>query len=133
MATHHGKDGVVKVGSNAVAEVDNWSVTETAEVAEDTAMGDTWKSHIAGKTINSWSGNLNCHWDESDTQGQQALTVGASVTLNLYPEGAGVGATYKSGLATITSVGVTVAKDGVVSRAFAFQGNGALAEQAVAA
>jgi hypothetical protein len=132
MGTHHGKDGVVKVGANAVAEVDNWSVTESAEVAEDTAMGDTWRSHIAGKTINSWQGSLTCHWDETDTQGQQALGVGASVTLGLYPEGTASGATYKSGLATITSVGLTVTKDGVTQRSFNFQGNGALTEQAVA-
>lgn len=133
MATHHGKDGVVKVGANAVAEIDNWSVTEQAAVADDTSMGDTWKTHIAGKTINSWNGSLACHWDESDTTGQEALTVGASVTLNLYPEGAGVGASYRTGQATITQVGLTVAKDGVVSRSFNFEGNGVLTSTTVSA
>ena len=132
MGTHHGKDGVVKVGANAVAEIDNWSVTETAATADDTSMGDTWKTHIAGKTINSWNGSLSCHWDETDTNGQQALTVGASVTLNLYPEGSGTGATYKTGTATITQVGLTVPKDGVVSRSFNFEGNGALSEATAA-
>ncbi|TAK50237.1 MAG: hypothetical protein EPO23_03255 [Xanthobacteraceae bacterium] len=132
MATHHGKDGTVKVGANAVAEIDSWSVKEGAKVADDTAMGDTWETHIAGKTINSWNGQLSCHWDETDTQGQQALVAGASVTLNLYPEGAGSGATYKTGLASITDVSMDVRKDGVVSRSFTFQGNGVLTETTVA-
>lgn len=132
MGTHHGKDGVVKVGSNAVAEVDNWSVTESAAVADDTSMGDTWKTHVSGKTINSWNGSLTCHWDESDTNGQEALDIGASVTLNLYPEGAGTGADYRTGTATITQVGLTVTKDGVTQRSFNFEGNGALTQSTVA-
>jgi len=131
MATHHGKDGVVKVGVNTVAEIDGWSVSEGAKTADDTAMGDSWETHIPDKTINSWNGNLSCHWDETDTNGQQALTVGKSVTLNLYPEGSSAGATYKTGVATVTGITLDVKKDGVVSRAFTFQGNGALAEATV--
>lgn len=131
MATHHGKNGVVKSGSNAVAEIQEWSVEETAKTADDTAMNDTWETHIAGQTINSWDGNLTCSWDETDTNGQQTLTVGASVVLNLYPEGTGAGATYKTGTATITKVGLDVKRDGVVKRSFSFQGNGALSETTV--
>lgn len=132
MTTHHGKDGVVKVGSNAVAEVDNWSLNQSAKVADDTAMGDTWETHIAGKTINSWQGSLTCHWDAADTNGQEALDVGASVTLKLYGEGTGTGAVEYSGTATVTSVGMTVPKDNVIQRTFNFQGNGALAQGVVA-
>ncbi len=132
MATHHGKDGVVKVGANAVAEVTQFSVKVAAQTADDTAMGDSWKSHISGKTINSWSGSLTCHWDETDTQGQEALTIGASVTLGLYPEGGASGATYLSGTATITGINYTVSKDNVVERAFDFEGNGALTQSTVA-
>jgi len=131
MATHHGKDGTVKVGANTVAEIDRWSVNEKAAVANDTSMGDTWETHIAAKTINSWSGDLQCHWDETDTNGQEALTIGASVTLNLYPEGAGAGATYKSGLASIVDKGLAVTKDGVVSQSFSFTGNGVLTQTTV--
>lgn len=124
MATHHGKAGTVKVGANAVAEIQQFVVTERAGVADDTAMGDTWETHLAG--VNSWSGTLTCSWDETDTNGQEALTVGASVTLSLYPEGAGTGARYATGTATITEVGVDTNRNGIVSRSFNFQGNGAL-------
>jgi len=129
MGTTHGKSGVVKVGVNTVAEVDQWSVRQTVDTADDTAQGDTAMTHLVG--IPGWSGSLTCHWDATDTNGQQALSIGASVTLNLYPGGAGSGATYKSGTASITEIGITVTKNGVVSREFSFTGNGALAEATV--
>ena len=129
MATHHGKSGVVKVGGVTVAEVDRWNVRETVETADDTAMGDAAMTHLVG--IPGWNGSLQCHWDETDTLGQQALTIGASVTLALYPEGAGSGATYYTGTASITDKGIEVAKNGVVSQSFDFLGNGALTKTTV--
>jgi len=125
MGTHHGKNGVVKVGANAVAEVQNFSVTEQVSTADDTAMGDADETHLVG--IKSWNGNLSCSWDETDATGQEALTVGASVNLGLYPEGSGSGASYLSGTATVTQITLDVKRDGVVTRAFDFKGNGALA------
>ena len=129
MATHHGKAGVVKVGANAVAEIQQWSVTENIETAEDTAMGDTDKTFLTG--VKGWQGSLQCSWDETDTNGQEALTIGAGVTLNLYPEGAGAGATYKTGAAIITEITLDVNRNGVVTRAFNFLGNGALTQSTV--
>lgn len=129
MATHHGNAGSVAVGANSVAEIDEWSVEETTDTADDSAMGDAWHTHLTGQK--SWRGSLTCHWDETDTNGQQALSNGASVTLNLYPEGSGSTATYKTGTATVTRVGLTVQKDGVVQRSFEFMGNGALTEATV--
>ena len=92
MSTRHGKDGVVKVGSVTIAEIDNWSLNSQAAVANDTAMGDTWETHIPSKTINSWNGSLTCHYDPTDLTGQGALDVGVSVTLKLYGEGTATGA-----------------------------------------
>ena len=34
MATHKGQDGIVKVGSDAVAEVRSFSIEETADTVE---------------------------------------------------------------------------------------------------
>lgn len=130
MATHHGKNGVVKVGSNAVAEVDSWELTISVSKASDTAMGDDWETHLTG--TKAWKGSLSCHWDETDTNGQEALVVGASVTLNLYPEGTASGATYFTGVATIDDVNVSVSKGGIVSRRFTFEGNGAVTQTTVA-
>ena len=131
MATHHGKEGTVKVGSNAVAEIQSFQVTEEVGVSDDTAMGDTSETHLVG--IKRWNGSLECSWDGDDTNGQEALLVGASVVLNLYPEGAANGDKYMSGTATITRVNSTVARDGVVRRSFDFTGNGALSHSTVSA
>lgn len=127
MATHSGSEGQVKLGSNAVAEIIDFEFTETVEPIEDTAMGDTYRTHIASSGIKSWSGTVTCHWDETDTNGQEAMTVGASVTLNLYPEGSTTGDKYWSGTATITEMDVAVKHDGeTTKRKFGFMGNGAL-------
>lgn len=127
MATHWGNEGLVRVGANTVAEVTEFEVTQSVAPVDDTSMGDTWKSHIAGSGIREWSGSLTCHWDETDTNGQETLVVGASVTLNLYPEGNQSTDKYYTGLATITEVKVTAKMDGdTIKRSFNFQGSGAL-------
>lgn len=124
MATFLGKEGVVKVGSNAVAEVRSFSVTQTSATAEDTVMGDAWTTHKP--TMKSWAGQISCFWDDTNTTGQGALAVGAEVALKLYPEGTTSGDEEISGNAIITSVETQLAHDGIVEASFAFQGNGAL-------
>lgn len=126
MGTHHGKAGVVRSGAaNAVAEVTEFTIEESVDVVDDTVMGDTSKTHLIG--VKSWKATVACFWDETDTNGQQTFTIGASVTANLYPEGVGSGATYAGGTATITNISIGVPKDGVVTRNFELEGNGALA------
>jgi hypothetical protein len=95
-------------------------------------MGDTYNTHIAASGIKEWSGSMTCHGDETDTNGQQAMTPGASVTLNLYPEGSTSGDTYYTGTASITERSQTVKTDGETIRAsFTFMGNGVLTRATV--
>ena len=124
MATHTGSQGTVKVGSNAVAELKNWTLDQSQDTVETTKLGDTTKTFSI--TQSSSSGTMDCHWDETDSSGQGAMTIGATVTLNLYPEGATSGDTYYTGSAIITSVGVAQAHDGIVERTFGFQVSGAV-------
>jgi len=131
MATSHGKNGVVKLSTNAVAEVTQFSITETAETADDTAMGDDARTHLLGHT--AATGSITCHWDPSDTDGQVALSVGASADLKLYPSGADTGDKEISCTATVTSVGVQSQLEGIVSQTFDFQANGAVSHAAVGA
>lgn len=126
MANHTGSEGTVKIGTNTVAEIRSWSIEESADTIEDTAMGDTARTFRTGLT--AWSGSLDCWWDETDTTGQGALTVGAQVTLNVYPEGATVGDTYYTGTAIVTGISRQAAFDGMVEASFSFQGTGALTE-----
>jgi len=130
MANHTGSEGVVKVGANTVAEVRDWSLSETADTIEDTAMGDSARTRKPGLT--SASGSISAFWDEADTTGQGAMTVGAEVTLNLYPEGATSGDTYATLSAIITEAGVSASFDGMVEATFAFEANGAVTWDTVA-
>ena len=130
MATATGKDGAVYVGSNAVAEIRDWSLETTSEVVNDTVMGDAWMTNKA--TQKSWTASFNAFWDDSDTTGQQALTEGSEVTLNLYPEGNTSTKTYWTGSAIITSVSKSASFDGLIEASFSATGNGSLTEDTVA-
>ena len=130
MATHKGSEGIVKVGSTAVAEIRSYSIEESADTLEDTSMGDSAKTYKASLT--SFSGSLDVFWDETDTSGQGALSIGAEVTLNFYPEGDSAGDTYYTGSAIVTGVSRTASYDGLVEASISVQGNGALTESTVA-
>jgi len=129
MATHKGSEGTVKVGSNAVAEIRSYSIEESADTLEDTSMGDSARTYKPSLT--SFSGSLDVFWDETDTSGQGALSIGSEVTLNVYPEGDTAGDTYYSGSAIVTGVSRTASFDGLVEASISVQGNGALTESTV--
>jgi len=129
MATHVGTSGVVKVGANAVAEVVGFNLDETNDTVEDTTLTDTAKSYLVLRK--DATGTIECHWDETDTTGQEALDVGSSVTLNLYPEGADSGDAYYTGTAIVTGASVAVTIDGVISRTFNVQFSGGVTHTTV--
>ena len=129
MATHVGTSGVVKVGANAVAEVTGFTIDETNDTVEDTSLTDTSKSYKALRK--DATGTVECHWDETDTNGQVALAVGSEVTLNLYPEGDTSGDTYYTVTAIVTGVSQAVTLDGVISRNITVQFSGGVSTTTV--
>lgn len=124
MATHKGSEGTVKIGSNAIAEVRTWSINQTADTIEDTTMGDSARTYQS--SLNTWDGSVDVFWDETDTTGQGACTIGTSITLNVYPEGAATGDTYFSGTALVTGITRTASFDGMIESSLTFKGTGAL-------
>ena len=130
MATHTGSEGTVKVGANAIAEIRSFSIEESADTLEDTTMGDTARTYKPSLT--TYTGTIDVLWDETDTNGQNALTIGASVTLNLYPEGDASGDTYYTGAAIVTGRTINSSFDGLVEMSISVQGNGALTQTTVA-
>ena len=124
MATHTGSEGTVKVGANAIAEIRSFSLEESADTLEDTTMGDTARTYKSSLT--TFTGSVDVFWDETDTTGQGALTIGASVTLNVYPEGDASGDTYYTGTAIVTGVTQSSSFDGLVEASITVQGSGAL-------
>ena len=122
--THKGSEGLIKVGSATLAEVKSYSLEESADTIETTKMGDAARTYLPSLT--SFSGSVDCFWDETDTAGQVALTPGASVTLVFYPEGADSGDTYYSGTALVTGKTITGSFDGMVEANISVQGTGAI-------
>ena len=129
MANHAGKEGLVKVGSATVAEVRSWTLNTSAETIEDTAMGDTARTYLAGLT--SADASVDVFWDEADSAGQTALAPGSSVTLVLYPEGATTGDTYYTGTALVTSKSITGSFDGMVEASISATYTGAVTTSTV--
>ena len=129
MATHKGSEGTVKVGANAVAEIKSYSIEESADTLEDTSMGDSARTYKSSLT--NFSGSLDVFWDETDVDGQGALSIGSEVTLNVYPEGDTAGDTYYTGSAIVTGVSRSASFDGLVEASISVQGNGALTSTTV--
>ena len=123
MATHHGKEGVVKAGGTAIGEITGFTLETTADVVEDTELSDSTKSFLAGRT--SFSGTLEMSYDESDSP-QQTLTAGSSIAFILLPEGATSGDESFTGSGIVTGMSVTNGMDAIVTRSVTFQGTGAL-------
>jgi hypothetical protein len=130
MANITGNAGKVEIGANTVAEVLSFSLTEGVNVIDDTVIADAADTHQVGTT--NWSGSVSCFWDDSDTNGQEAMTIGASVTIHLVPEGAGTGNIDFNGTASITSIERAVANNAIVTANFSFQGSGALTRTVLA-
>ena len=123
MATHHGKEGVVKAGGTGIGELTGFTLETTADVVEDTQLSDSTKTFLAGRT--SFSGTLEMSYDETDSP-QQTLTAGTSISFVLGAEGDGSGDEIFSGSGIITGMSVSVPLDGVTTRSVTFQGTGTL-------
>jgi predicted secreted protein len=123
MANHLGREGLVKISSTTIGELRNYALSHSSDTVEDSVIGDTYRTRLATMKTFSVSGDL--YWDEANA-GQLLITIGSSVTLNLYPEGADTGDVYYSGAAIVTKFDVSASFDGIVEGSIAFEGNGAL-------
>ena len=123
MANHKGSEGTVHVGTDAIGEIKSYSINETVNTIDDTTIGDAAKTVQPGTT--QFSGSVDTFWDELDTA-QIAMTVGASITINFYPEGATTGDKYYTGTAIVTSIDRSATIDGMVEASYGLTGNGAL-------
>ena len=123
MATKLGREGLIKLSSTTIGELRNYALTHSSDTVEDSVLGDTYRTRLASMKSFSVSGDL--YWDETDA-GQLLITIGSSVTLNLYPEGASTGDVYYSGAAIVTQFNVSASFDGVIEGQISFEGNGVL-------
>lgn len=123
MAVGHGLAGVLKLGTATVLQVQDIKVDTSIELASKAVMGDTWDTFLAGLSTGKLS--ADCLFDPADTTGQEALTLGASGTLNVYPQGTATGKRYLQVPIVVESVGYAIPMGGAVKRSFGARINGA--------
>ena len=129
MATHTGSSGIIKIGTNTIAEVRSFTIDTTAELLEDTTLTDTSKTFKVGKKGATVS--VECFFDETDTNGQIALAEGSSVAMDLFPEGADSSDYYFSGTWLVTATSVSVPTDGIIEATFSATLTGNLSRSTV--
>lgn len=121
-----GKYGKICIGgTKQVASIKSWSLELSLDTLETTALGEEWKSYIAG--LKEWS--ASCEGDyavSTDATGQNALQEaylnGTVVEVQLYVDENN----YYQGEAFISSLSVEDPVDDVVSISVEFTGNGKL-------
>jgi len=121
MATYKGDGGLMKVGTTTVGEVLSWSVDQQSDVIEDTAMGATAKTFVAGLT--SWTGTCEAILSDSDT-GQLLLDNGSTQTaLDFFFDS--TTSAYK-GNAIVTGISSSASIGDMIKVSLSFQGTGAI-------
>ena len=116
MANHTGVSGLIKVGTNTIAEVRSFTLNTTAELLEDTALTDAAKTYQIGKK--GATASIECFWDETATNGQIAIAEGNQDTMTLYPEGADSGDYYYGGTWIVSGNSVSTPTDGIIEATF---------------
>jgi predicted secreted protein len=138
MSTYTGQAGLIKIGSDIVAELRSFTIDQTQDTVEVTAMQAAGSSSTAvsrsykpGLSTFTISGDI--YFDGDDTA-QAALEggldeggLGTALSFKVYPAGVGAsdGKAF-SGSAIMTSFSVSSSVDGAVEASFAAQGTGDL-------
>jgi hypothetical protein len=137
MATHIGREGIVKIlgvagqeDGTVVGQLRSFSIEETGDTVEYTAMGTT--SRVFLPTLTSFSGSLDVYWDETDL-GQSGLAINTSLLIKFMPEGdtddggdPAANDKFYEGTAIVTGVSRSASFDGMVEASISVQGTGPL-------
>jgi len=123
-AAFHGFNGEVTFTNLILTSLISWSVESSADMAEITDMGDTWKTYLPG--FKDWTATVDVLLPTTGIVTTLATELGSTATLTLLTVTAST-PTY-SGTAFCTGISVSAGTDGPVTATFTFQGSGALAE-----
>ena len=128
-AVYSGTQGVAHfdVGGSvtAVASIISFSVSQTGDAIETSAMGSTSRTYLPGLT--NYTGSMSVYFRDDDAA-QSALFSApgaAAATVELFPSGATTGVKL-SGEVIVTSHEISATNDGAVTAEVSFQGSGAL-------
>jgi predicted secreted protein len=123
MATHLGKEGFLRISAITVVQIRGYTLNHTSDTVEDTVIGDNYKTRKS--TLKDWRISGDLFWDPVDA-GANALTIGSTVTVEVYPQGIATASRYYSGLCIVTSFDPNARHDGMVEVPFTAEGTGAL-------
>ena len=120
-----GKDGEIKLGTNKIGYIDNFSIAINVTTSETNGLGKEWKEHI--ETGRDWSGSLSGTLDYSDA-GQKAAIDAVLTHQTVKLSGAfkvSDDLTY-NGSFTVTSLSITGSWGDKIAVSINFEGDGAL-------
>ncbi len=120
-----GVNGLVKNGSNTVANLQKWSLSAKGNVAKTTVFGasGSWESNTA--TIRGWTATADGFTDPSDTNGQLALYNGLNSTFTVTFQVDGTPHNW-SGTAILTGIDPAADAQNMNTVKLSFTGTGAL-------
>jgi len=126
MAEIAGYGGDVKMSSNAVPGMDNWTITYTADTHEVTDFADAGvKAYVAGGT--GWSGTVSGKYQDTSAAATLYNTTykpGVSKTAKFYFSASS--AHLATGTIIFTGWDFATGIDGAITATFNFQGTGGL-------
>lgn len=127
MTTYRGNAGVLKVGGTptAVAELTGFTIQTTIGMLDDTAQGDTARTH-KHDGLPDFSGSMRGHYFPGDTNGQAAVVEGAELAFEGSPIGTTAGLAKLSGSIIVGGVTITSDNGAIVGFEATFQGTGGL-------
>lgn len=125
MSCFHGKSGALSLDTQNIAMLTSWTLTESVDTVECTAMGDTTKTFKAG--IKGFEGSCEMVWsDDTDAASKVTtgeLSVGTQYAAVFYVEDSDL--SYSANV-ILTSLEVSASMDDVVRASASFQGTGAI-------
>ena len=131
MAVMAGKDGEIKLGTNRIGYIDNFSINVNLGTAETSQIGEQWKEFIP--TVSDWSGSASGTLDYADAAQKEIVDELLACTDQLFTGEFKVGpALTLTGSIIFSSASITGSHGDKVAVSFNFQGSGSLSVKEVA-
>ena len=121
MSIKHGRTGYAKIGTNEIKETQNWTYDEEKELTPYDSIGGTAEQYL-DSGLEKGSGTITVLMDPDDANGQNAMSIGASVELHLTTGGGATGQKEFTGTVDISSRGVSNDKAEPTAKTFNFVG-----------
>lgn len=121
-----GVNANVKIGANAVAWMNTWSITIKGNVKETTSFQSSGAYRTLTSTTKEWSAKIDGPLDGTDTNGQVALINGLGSTFSLELDTDAAGTHKWTGSAILVGIDPKSDAKDVNQVTFNFDGTGAI-------